>query len=209
MVFGKRITNMTKIIALCGSVWLICGISFGTTIEFSKDGFVLTIPSNWIEIPQKQVAIKAALLSSTYPNAPHESIDHAFQPKSNARWFDYPYIIVQIKNTGRVTEKQLKELNRFSFDSTKGKIEKQLNDQMSKSQMAAFTYDVAHKIIWSELTANVQNEGKMYSLVGAVLTANGSISFYCSCRYTTMKRYYYVFQDIIYSVAISEQLKYK
>jgi hypothetical protein len=200
---------MIKIIALCGYVWLLRGISFGTAIEFSKDGFKLFIPNNWIEIPQKQVAIKAASLSSNYSNAPHESIDYAFQPKSNAYWFDYPYIIIQIKNTGRVTEKQLKELNRFSFDSTKGKIEKQLNDQLSKSQMTAFTYDVAHNIIWSELTADVQDVGKIYSLVGAVLTANGSISFYCSCKYTTMKRYYYVFQNIIYSVVISEQLKYK
>jgi hypothetical protein len=57
-------------------------------------GYSVSVPDDWVQVPDDVLAIRVPDLPIIRPQ--RSTVDVAFQPKRNAKPFDYPYIIVEV-----------------------------------------------------------------------------------------------------------------
>ena len=81
--------------------------SFGTT-----DDFTIRLPAGWREIPKDVIDTQFKAMAELAPQLPRQTYDCGFQLDASSRWFQYPYILVQVQNTGRPPDFPLKSLSR-------------------------------------------------------------------------------------------------
>ena len=81
-------------------------------VKFEKnDGFTICLPEEWEEVPKQQLeAFSAAMAAQIKDASMIQTFEYGFQRGSTTNGLHYPYILVQIKNTGRISESQLRSL---------------------------------------------------------------------------------------------------
>ncbi len=57
-------------------------------------GYSISLPDDWAQVPEEVLAVKMAQLPTTQSGAGR--LDVAFQPKRNGKWFEQPYLLVEI-----------------------------------------------------------------------------------------------------------------
>ena len=166
----------TKLIVLL--VLSIAIVAFGKAYGgelHQKDGFSITLPDGGVEMPRNIIDAYENEISKQAPNAQKQHYDYGFQLESSNNWFEYPYILVQIKSTGRIPENQLEKLEIYSFKDTINKSKKDLSALVSDIQVGKMYYDKHEKIIWMRIEMNAATVGIVSGVSGMVLTEKGFI----------------------------------
>ena len=142
---------------------------------YKKDVFSISLPDGWVEMPRHIIDAYEKGMARLAPNAPRQHYDYGFQLGNERKWFKYPYILVQIQNTGRIPKSQLEKLEGYSVQ--KG-LEKHKNDSspvMEDIQTGKMYYDKTKKIIWLRIESNVVGVGTISGLSGLIPTEKGII----------------------------------
>lgn len=195
--------------------YLVLVISFGgISVAYSgqmyqKHSFSITLPAGWIEIPRDVIDAHLIEISRLAPNAPKQDYDCVFQLDNAQNWFEHPYILVSIKNTGRIPENQLENCERISTQEDYDKHKKPYSSIISSIQAGKTYYDKKAKIIWLRLEANVVNVGSIAGISGMNLTEKGFIQVTGLSLKDDFSIYESIFQSIIMSVAPEPWLVYK
>ena len=173
---------------------LLIGASVASATCCAKSGFSVPLGDEWRQIPEATLINFAKKVSATRPGLPMQSYAYAFQLKDpsngDAPDFSYPYIMVQIMNTGRATDELLRSLKTFSPKERRqvGRaFEKDFPSSLSKMKYSQPTYDKEAKIVWSKILSKVEGVGEVVGLTGSVLTSQGAINFHC---YTRLENFY-------------------
>jgi len=95
--------------------------------DYSLNQFSIYVPNNWDEIPQDILQEYVKAVSEQFPNLPKQSYEYAFQLKSAKNWLEYPYILIQVKNEGRISSKELKKFDQHIFDKGINSLEENTN----------------------------------------------------------------------------------
>jgi hypothetical protein len=176
---------------------------------YQKNGFSITLPEGWTEMPRNVIDSFEMELSKQAPNAT-QHYDYGFQLKKSENWFEYPYILVQIKNTGRIQENQLEQLENLSLqEEIREKGKKDLGSVMSDIQVGKMYYDKHAKIVWLRIGANVINVGLITGLSGMVPTETGFIQVSGYSLADDFPNYNSTFQSVAMSVTPEPELVYK
>jgi hypothetical protein len=109
-------THQTIKTLLCVAVMLIaCAPSRARTISDDNFGYSFDLPDDWVAIPQS--AIDAMTRRMIAPGTAQTfAYVAAFQPKTNTRYFQYPYVLVQVNRypndqpVDSISEADLKQL---------------------------------------------------------------------------------------------------
>ncbi len=101
----------------------ISSVAYGANIQ--KNGYVISIPAGWIEIPTDIIEKYEKMISNLGPNAIKQHYDCGFQLDSKKNWFEYPYVLMQVNNLGRIPENQLVKLQGFSMQKSLDDFEDQ------------------------------------------------------------------------------------
>ena len=184
------------------------GIAHGGELH-QKNSFSITIPDGWIEVPRNIIDTYENEISKQAPNAQKQHYDYGFQLESSNNWFEYPYILVQIKDTGRIPENQLEKLEKYSFKDTIDKSKKDLSSLMSDIQVGKMYYDKQEKIIWMRIEMNVVNIGIVSGLSGMVPTEKGFIQVAGYSLKNDFSNNEHVFRSVSMSVLPEPDLVYK
>ena len=72
-------------------------------------GIVFHIPQDWEPVPKEILDQYSDALHKTAPGLEKQIYEYAFQKMPAETWFSYPYVMVQIKNKGRLPEAELKK----------------------------------------------------------------------------------------------------
>lgn len=193
-------------------------LSFTNSIQagifrYESHGFSISLPSGWIEIPSSVIIDLIQEIRQIFPNATIPDFDYAFQLQSGDRWLSYPYILIQTKKTGRIPEHNLKNQDMFSlskeFREDARSFPTIYNNMLKGFKTEVPCYNSELHILWIKGKGDVTNIGTVASLHGMVLTEEGFILVSCVCNEKDIENYSPVFQDIIRSLNLSEDIKYR
>lgn len=202
-----------KIIKYFYVIGFIILVSLSTVVHanqlYQKGIFSISLPDNWVEIPSNVMDAHEKELVRLVPNAPAKHYDYGFQLSSAHKWFEYPYILVRIKNTGRIPESQIEKLKRYQLQESLDKQKSNWSNVMSDIQTGKMYYDKTAKIIWLRLEANIIGIGHISGLSGIILTEKGFIQVNGYSLKSNYYAYEPVFRTVAMSVKPSSELIYK
>jgi len=185
------------------------GVSIASGSELHKNGFSITLPDGWVEMHRDVIDAYQEELARLASNAPPQHYDYGFQLGSSKNWFEYPYILVQLKNTGRIPESQLEKLERYSVQETLDKHKKGLSSIMSDIEVGKIIYDKQTKMIWMRIESNVVNIGPISGLSGMVPTEKGFIQVMGYSLRENYSTYEPIFQSVALSISPEAGLAYR
>jgi hypothetical protein len=126
--------HKTKLVTYVLLIVMFAGVSTASASELKKNGFSISLPDEWVEIPRDVIDAYEKEIARLAPNAPAPHYDYGFQLGSSQNWFEYPYILVQINNTGRIPESQLEKFEAYNIQESLDKHKKGLSSIMSNIQ---------------------------------------------------------------------------
>jgi hypothetical protein len=149
----------------------------GNKIFKSQDGFSLALPEQWVEMPKEVLTQYSELLSAAAPKAHKQSYDYGYQLAAATNWFAYPYILVQVKKSGRIPEGQLKKYRKIEEGIAKGidEIEGTMSGLLSNAQQGETLYDSGHQVLWMNMSMDVEAVGRILAITAVKLTETGVI----------------------------------
>ena len=201
--------HQTKLISYVLLIVTFAGVSIASSSELQKNGFSISLPDGWVEMPRDVIDTHEKEIARLAPNVPTQHIDYGFQLGSSKNWFEYPYILVQMKNTGRIPESQLEKLEGYSVQESLDKHKKGLNSIMSDFQVGKMVYDKQTKMIWMRIELNVANIGPISGISGMVPTEKGFIQVMGYSLRENYPTYEAIFQSVALSVSTEPGLAYK
>ncbi|MBU0675742.1 MAG: hypothetical protein KJ950_13960 [Proteobacteria bacterium] len=186
-------------------------IDSGSFVFHSVEGFTLTLPSDWEEIPPDVLESFSEQVSEGMEGGRDKMLyRHGFQRKGSDRWLACPYILVMLQ--GGATEEELKDVKRVKADMQAGidEVQATSDNLMSDISQGEPLYDEDKKILWvSADIQNVEGIGPVKSLGAFKLTAKGNILFYGYSTAETYQELAPLFAKAFTNVTLDEQLVYK
>jgi hypothetical protein len=175
----------------------------------NKDIFSITLPDEWVELPKNVLIEMENTLTRQFPKLQIPHHDYVFQLKNAKRYYEYPYIIIQVNNKGRMPESELYKMENYSPQRQIEKIEKGSGSMLSNIQLGKMYYDATAGIVWFKGESTVSGVGQIAGVSGLVLTENGSIQVVGWALKDNFQVYEPVFQQAILSVTPIQYLKYR
>ncbi len=176
---------------------------------FQKEVFSISLPDGWVEMPSDVIDAYEKGIAKLAPNVPAQNYDYGFQLGSADNWFEYPYILVQINNMGRIPEKQIENLEEYSAQESIDKYKSDFDAVMSDVQAGKMYYDKSAKIIWLHIEFSVVNIGPISGLSGIIPTEKGFIQVSGYSLKSDYASYAPVFRAAAISVTPDSELVYK
>lgn len=210
LLLKEKIMNIKRFLyAIIGFIVLA---SPSTTVRanqlYQKSVFSISLPDGWVEIPSDVMHAYEKKIKRLAPNASAPQYDYGFQLGSADKWFKYPYILVRIKNTGRIPESQIEKLEEYSVQESLDKLKGDLSPVISDIQVGKMYYDKTAKIIWLRVESNIYGVGYVSGLSGIIPTEEGFIQV---SGYSLKSNYSYyepLFINAAMSVTPSSELVY-
>jgi hypothetical protein len=178
-------------------------------VILQKNGYSMLLPNEWIEIPPNIIEAFEKDLAKTIPGQSIQHNDCGFQLKSSKKWFEYPYILVQVKNTGRIPQSEFRKANISSFQKNIGNVQKNFISLISDLRAEEMFYDERSKIIWIQFESILKNIGPAVSIMGIIPTEKGFIIVTGNSLKDKYSIYKPMLQEFVASVRIDPWLKYK
>lgn len=191
--------HKTKLITSLLLIITFVGFSIANGGEQQKNGFSISLPDGWIEIARDVIDVYEKEIAKLAPNEPVLHYDYGFQLDGSKNWFEYPYILVQVKNIGRIPESQLKKLEGYPVQKSLDKHRKGFSSIMSDIQVGKMVYDKQTKMIWMRIESNVVDIGPISCISGMVPTEKG----YIQVSGYSLRNDYPTYESTFRSVAMS------
>lgn len=192
---------------------LVCFVSDDAVAERyeTSDGFALTLPPGWAEAPPEALRQAESEISAASQGAAAETYDYGYQLATAATWFEYPYVLVQVRRIGRVPEGQLAQYEKSDTDFQKGakQVEKSFGDLVSNTQTGAPTLDEEHHVLWSALSMSVQEIGTIRALVAIKLTEYGIVQLMGYATEEGFEQFAPLFREVVNSMDVEEAHAYQ
>lgn len=192
---------------------LLAAPCFGTELPRSfaaKEGFTLHLPSDWKPIPKEVLDKYSQAIAKMAPQAEKQVYDYGFQRSDAPKWFSYPYILIQVKRSGRIPEEQLKALKRIekAMDESFSKTTDSLSAITSNASLGETIYDPASHILWTRIAIDIKKTGTVRGIIGTLLTEEGFVQIAGYAKDDDFGTYLPIFESVIKTTEIRTDLKY-
>jgi hypothetical protein len=177
----------------------------------TKDGFTLYLPDDWKPIPGDVLNEYSRAIAKLAPQVEKQTYDYGFQLSASQKWFIYPYILVQVKRSGRIPEDELRSLARIgeAMDSSFTKARESLSSFATNGTIGETVLDSSTHTLWTRISIDVKGAGTVNGLVGTVLTEAGFIQISCYAKEKEFPGYLPAFETIVRATVLSDGLKYR
>src|SRR5271165_5684472 len=209
-------------------VLLVCAFSLllvvarSSAIDFTRTeipgtGVTLNLPTDWVPIPSEVIQryTDDAARSSANPPEIRATANYVYGAQRKAEeYFEYPYLLVQILNTGRISEAQLKSLQRddaFRKGVAEGKeqVEGWFPNTLQGTKLNTPIYDPTTKRLWFEVSSTVAGLGSIHALQTIIPTETGSVEINMYCKEGDFTSLAPLFREIGTNVELSPSIAYK
>lgn len=177
----------------------------------TERGFTITLPDEWSQIPDETLKAYLEKIYQMAPDMKRQNYDYGFQLSINPDWFTYPYILIQVNNSGRITENRLIELAEQAEDLIEGasKAENALHGVLSEMDIGNAVYDEEFRTLFSTMSAEVTGIGRIKGLIAVILTNRGSINFFGYALEEEYDLYSILYTDVVHQIVFDPKLEYK
>ncbi len=177
-------------------------------VKIQRDGFTLSLPDGWVEIPRDAIDSYEKKMAELAPSVHAQHYDSGFQLGSPGKWFSYPYVLIQVNTRGRIQESRLEQLKENIIPNVLDQKER-FSAIMSDIKVGEMLYDSRNNIIWMRMELDIRGFGPVTGLAGMVPTERGFIQAIGYCRKDDYKKYENAFRSILVSVTPDAELAYK
>ena len=214
---------MTKWAALLLSVWLPVGMPKTQAAQLPKafraarHDFTIFLPEGWVEIPKARIDAHFASLLRQSPGASRAwgEYDYGYQPGAPSTWFQYPYILIQVKNTGKLRGPP-EEVFEAMKSKLVGEMDKKLDEvtgSLSFMDSASLDdglidFDLGNHVMWIGARAEIANVGPVASAMAICLTEQGVMRVGLATRESEFADHLPVFRRVVSGIKYGPQLKY-
>lgn len=181
------------------------------TVDEVARGFSIDLPRGWLTIPKETLDNYSDMMAVRSGGKVNERYQHGYQRGFNGQWLIHPYVLVQVKETGRVPDGQLRQMKPFHAGVERGlnKAAENLSGLLSGAALGETLYDATNHCIWMHFSAEVAGIGPIKAVTCGFLTEKGVIFFHCYAKAAEFDALLPAFQQLLASVKIAENLKYK
>jgi len=179
------------------------------TDKHKKPEFSISFPLGWREIPRNILDEHAKILAKRNPDYPVQHYDYGFQLESSENWFEYPYILIKIENSGRIPQKDLEKFEQFPLQEDAEEYAGKFSFGVSEIQAGKLIFDKQNSMIWGRLEMNSAGIGPITTLQSMIPTEKGIIIVVGSCSAADSSTYEPIFRSIILSTLPSTELVYR
>jgi hypothetical protein len=196
----------TIIALLITSTILANGKTFQT-----EDQFSITLPDDWIEVPKEVLNAYSESISNLTPSQPKQVYDYGYQQAGAENWLIHPYILVQVKNTGRIASGELQQYRKLKSQIEKGvkEIADDLAAILSNTTIGAPVYDEEHTMLWMSMSSEVQEVGTIQATIGVKLTEQGIIQLNGYSKQEEADKFTEIYTHAFANLDVDDSQKYK
>ncbi|HVO74849.1 MAG TPA: hypothetical protein VMT35_12550 [Ignavibacteriaceae bacterium] len=101
-------------------LYLFLSVNFGIcNNDYRKSEYEISLPEGWIEVSKETADFLIAEENFPSKTPAYEKYDYLYELKSNDTLFTFPYILIQINNSERLTKRELKNYGSkyFKYDA--------------------------------------------------------------------------------------------
>jgi hypothetical protein len=179
------------------------------THKYPSDHLAVSIPANWVEIPKAELDQMTADIRAAAPNAKPQPYNYGFQISTGSK---YPRVVIQVKTSGRWSEKAIAQLPRLSAmkDDIQLKVESEMPGLAPLNiRIGKLAYDPIRQIAWLRMQVT-GDEGETIQVLSGIHPTNvGAIQVNCYASTATLEKYAPLFSEIITSVRVDDEWKYR
>ena len=182
------------------------------TQEFkTQDGFTMYLPDGWVEIPNEVLKQHSEKINQLAPQIGKQIYDYGFQSAPAENWMNHPYILIQVKRTGRIPEEDLKQYKQIdeAFSEQMEEIGDNISRTLSNTQLGETLYDAENLILWMNISFDLQQIGRVNAQIAVKLTGFGVIQVTGYATEDTFSTYQPLFQKIARQINLDNSIKYK
>jgi len=177
----------------------------------TTDGFSITLPASWVQIPPQILDEYFKNLSAQVPNVSNVHYDYAFQSRADSDWFSYPYVLVVINKMGKLTESQLREYSAATTNELT-KVKSRLQDFSKITNdinIGDSHFDKSTLINWVSMTSNVINVGSTSETMAIIPTEFGYVQITGYTKTSENDDFLPIFKNIVNSFHANADVAYK
>ncbi len=219
IILNKDISNNTAYNITETTGMTTSTVRFDKTFITNHD-FKIHFPNDWIEIPKIEIQRHFDNYYEQFPDLPHEEYDYGYQLSSSEYWFQYPYILIQVKNTGKIPEMPkgidqneirrlgsvLKQRHKKSLGELDVNGSKLGSPSLDESQTG---WDSEHGVMWLTQESEFPSTGKLTTIMSLRFTQKGVLRIGLVVKKTDESDYIQVFRDIVNAVELGPTMKYQ
>ncbi len=177
----------------------------------TQDGFTMYLPDDWVEIPNEVLKQHSEKVSELVPQIGKQVYDYGFQSAPADNWMNHPYILIQVKRTGRIPEEDLKQYKQIdeAFSDQMEEVGDNILRTLSNTQLGEILFDTENRILWMNISFDLQQIGRVNAQIAVKLTEFGVIQVTGYATEDTFSTYQPLFQKIARQVKLDNSIKYK
>lgn len=197
---------------------LIVILAIATLSTFSQDKYsdsegkyTLDYSVDWKKIPDDIVEKRFKQVQKSIKSDKTINYDAGFQKRLSKGWFTYPYVLINIIETGRLSESDIKKM----VGSFENEVKELTEDKsyrykaiVKKLKMNDTYFEEKHQRLISMMDVKTVN-GTLTCLMIMNLTSFGSINLYFYTTPNKWESYYQDFMDFADGLVISNEYNYK
>ncbi len=187
---------------------LVAVCAFGDTV-LKGDAFSLTVPDEWIEIPAEVLTQVFTEARRASPGVAIPDYQYGYQLGTAQQWMEYPYVLVQVTESGRMAESELHDMAQVDMNAAMAESDTTLPDLLSGYDFGTPVYDEQSNVIWISSGFEVSGVGPVRAIIGLIPTQVGFLQFNAYALEGAFDTWAPVFRSIITSVDVVPDLRYQ
>ena len=177
--------------------------------DYEKSEFSISFPLGWQEIPKGIIDENEKAYAKLNPESSMVHYDYGFQLKSSENWFEYPYVLIKLVNSGRIPAKELEKLDQVDLQEDIDDYIKKTNLDILDLQIGKLVFDKQNRIIWTRIEGNATETGSVAGLQAMIPTEKGFIQIVGSSLVDDYPTYEPIFRSIALSIMPANELTYR
>jgi len=173
------------------------------TVSSPANGFSFELPQGWVQIPDQVIKKQLEQIARDMPQAEKIHYDLGFQKEPGGKWFAYPYLLVEIKETGGFDPHELAGLNKTSPDQVKAGGP----GPAFSLPPGGMVFDPAKEVVWFKSNSTLPGAQEVVGVSGFFLTKLGAIAVSCYQFKSEFAASQDEFDRILDSVVVAQSFK--
>ena len=178
-------------------------------VQRPKYGYTVTLPPGWVRIPADVLDEHLKALGAVAKGKLDQKFTDGFQP-AGTPWFQYPYIMVQVVESGPIPARELEGMKSFRSGVQEGldEAKKKLPTMISDLSLGETAYDASNQCIWIRVSMQAAGVGEVKGVTRGFLTSYGMVTFNCYAQAQDFDQRLPVFNSLLANVKISDDMRY-
>ncbi len=186
-------------------------VELAVTVELADSQVTLELPLAWDRIPDDELELFSLEAAEQSGGRAAEIYQHGFAPAAARSWFDYPFILIQSKQSGRLDLALFRELPTVKElrQNRSERIREAAGELIRNLRAEQISFDDEAYVLHVQSTVEVVTVGLVVVNSASYLSQKGVIMVHCYGLATRREQNRDLFEQVLASVCLAKGLAYQ